>query len=102
MELEFRQIDFKDLPAIFSVGISTVKNAITMERLESDYAIPPISLMDAMARDVKDWLLTTPDPRLRAYGFIVHSDGRVPARSHVRMRFSCFATAIFGSGPGAR
>jgi GNAT superfamily N-acetyltransferase len=125
VQLDFRQMAAEDIPAIFSVRTSTVENAITMERLESEYAITARSLADSMARDVKGWvchdsgtivafamgnvsnaevlvvavrpeyegngigkivlarvrdwlfsaghdeiwLLTTPDPRLRAYGF---------------------------------
>lgn len=125
MDLEYRQMTLEDVAATFAVRTSTLENAITMERLESDYGITPKSLADAMGRDVKGWvcvhgeevvgfsmgnassaevlvvavrpeyegqgigetvlaqvrdwlfaagheqiwLMTTPDPRLRAYGF---------------------------------
>jgi ribosomal protein S18 acetylase RimI-like enzyme len=58
MTLEFRQMTVEDVPATFSVRTSTVENAITMERLESDYAITPQSLTDSMGRDVKGWVCT--------------------------------------------
>jgi len=48
----------EDVAATFSVRTSTVENAITMERLESDYAITPQSLADAMGDDVKGWVCT--------------------------------------------
>jgi len=45
-----------DIAATFSVRLSTVENAITMERLESDYGITAESMTDAMAGDVKGWI----------------------------------------------
>jgi len=56
MKLEFRQMAPEDLPATFSVRLSTVENAISMERLEREYAITPESVADAMTRDVKGWV----------------------------------------------
>lgn len=56
MSLEFRPMTPADLPATFDVRLSTVENAITMERLESDYGVTPERMADAMARDVKGWL----------------------------------------------
>jgi len=45
-----------DLPATFDVRLSTLENAITMERLESDYGVTPERVADAMTRDVRGWL----------------------------------------------
>lgn len=45
-----------DLPATFAVRLSTVENAITMERLESDYGVTRKSVADAMTRNVQGWL----------------------------------------------
>lgn len=56
MNLAFRAMTPDDLPATFDVRLSTVENAITMERLESDYGVTPERMADAMARDVKGWL----------------------------------------------
>ena len=56
MSLAIRQMTPGDLPATFDVRLSTVENAITMERLECDYGVTPESLADAMTRDVKGWL----------------------------------------------
>lgn len=56
MRLNIRQMTPEDLPATFSVRLSTVENAITMERLESDYGITPGSLAEAMEGDVGGWL----------------------------------------------
>jgi len=56
MDLEYRQMTIEDVPATFAVRTSTLENAITMERLESDYGITPESLMQAMGRDVKGWV----------------------------------------------
>ena len=56
MQLAFRQMTPGDIPATFSVRLSTVENAITMERLESDYGITVESVADAMAGDVKGWI----------------------------------------------
>ena len=125
MGLIYRRMNVDDVPATLSVRLSTVENAITMERLESDYGITPESVATSMMDGVKGWLaedsgravgfsmgdvasgevlvvavrpeyerrgigesvlarvrdwlfsqghasiwlLTTPDPRLRAYGF---------------------------------
>ncbi len=125
MNLSYRQMNLDDLPAAFSVRLSTVENAITIERLETDYDITPESLAEAMKSQVKGrlcedyelvvgfsmgdsstgevqvvavlpdyegngigrtlltqiqnwlfsegheeiWLITTPDPGTRAYGF---------------------------------
>ncbi len=56
MSLAFRPMTPDDLPATFDVRLSTVENAITMERLESDYGVTPARMTDAMTRDVKGWL----------------------------------------------
>jgi GNAT superfamily N-acetyltransferase len=56
MDLAFRQMTQGDIPSTFSVRLSTVENAITMERLESDYGITPESVADTMASDVKGWI----------------------------------------------
>ena len=49
-------MDVDDLPAAFSVRLSTVENAITMEELEKDYDITPESLTKAMESHVRGWL----------------------------------------------
>ena len=59
MNLAFRPMTPDDVPATFDVRLSTVENAITMERLESDYGVTPERMAEAM----------TPDPALRACGF---------------------------------
>jgi len=45
-----------DLPAVFSVRLSTIENAITMEELEDDYGITLDSLAKAMRSHVSGWL----------------------------------------------
>ena len=56
MQLAFRQMTIGDIPATFAIRLSTVENAITMERLESDYGVTVESVTDAMAEDVKGWI----------------------------------------------
>jgi len=56
MRLIFRQMTADDLQATFDVRPSTVENAITMDRLKSDYGSTPESVADAMTRDVQGWL----------------------------------------------
>lgn len=56
MKLVFREMTAEDLPATFAVRLSTVENAITMDRLERDYGVTPERVADAMTRDVKGWL----------------------------------------------
>jgi len=56
MSASYRPMLIDDLPAAFAVRLSTIENAITMERLESDYGITPQSLAAAMRSDVKGWL----------------------------------------------
>ena len=41
-------MDTSDLPAVFTVRLSTIENAITLEELEEDYGITPDSLAAAM------------------------------------------------------
>lgn len=88
MNLAFRAMIPDDLPATFDVRLSTVENAITMERLESDYGVTPERMADAMARDVKGWLCEDagpgasrlwllPIPRVAGYG-----EDRARGRSH--------------------
>ncbi len=45
-----------DLPAVFSVRLSTIENAITMSQLEEDYDITPKALAEAMNSHVRGWL----------------------------------------------
>lgn len=56
MQLHYRQMTPEDVPATFAVRTSTLENAITMERIASDYGITPASLTAAMAVDVKGWV----------------------------------------------
>jgi len=56
MNATYRPMRTDDLPAAFAVRLSTVENAMTLERLESDYGITPQSLARAMKSDVKGWL----------------------------------------------
>ena len=56
MELRYRKITVEDLPAVFSVRLSTIENAITMKELEEDYGITPHSLAEAMRSHVSGWL----------------------------------------------
>jgi ribosomal protein S18 acetylase RimI-like enzyme len=56
MKLRYRQITPADLPAVFSVRLSTIENAITMRELEDDYGITLDSLAKAMSSHVKGWL----------------------------------------------
>lgn len=49
-------MDVDDLEAVLDVRLSTVENAITLERLEREYGITPKSLAEAMASDVAGWL----------------------------------------------
>ncbi len=55
MKLGYRKMDVDDLPAAFSVRLSTVENAITMEELEKD-DITPTSLAESMKLHVGGWL----------------------------------------------
>jgi len=66
MSLTFRQMTVEDVPATFAVRFSTIENAITLERLETDYGITPQSVTESMARDVKGWLC---EDAGRAVGF---------------------------------
>ena len=59
MNLSYRQIQISDLPAVLAARLSTVENAITMERLEADYGITMRSLSEAMTSHVKGWLCET-------------------------------------------
>ena len=45
-----------DLPAVFSVRLSSIENPMTMEVLEEDYGITPESLSKAMNSHVCGWL----------------------------------------------
>ena len=45
-----------DLPAVFSVRLSTIENAIAMQELEEDYDVTPKSLTEAMNSHVSGWL----------------------------------------------
>ena len=45
-----------DLPAAFSVRLSTVENVVTMEQLKADYDTTPESVAEAMQSHVKGWL----------------------------------------------
>ena len=54
--LRYRAMSSDDLPAVFAVRLSTIENAITMERLEEDYGITPESLAEAMKSHVQGWL----------------------------------------------
>ncbi|MEM1256404.1 MAG: GNAT family N-acetyltransferase [Cyanobacteria bacterium P01_H01_bin.21] len=56
MELQYRKMTVEDLPAVFSVRLSTIENAITMEELDEDYDITPHSLAEAMRSHVCGWL----------------------------------------------
>ncbi|MCF8068532.1 MAG: GNAT family N-acetyltransferase [Desulfobacterales bacterium] len=56
MKLSYRKMTIDDLPAVFSVRVSTVENAITLEALEEDYDITPESLEEAMSSNVCGWL----------------------------------------------
>lgn len=56
MKLRYRKMTPADLPAVFSVRLSTIENAITMEELEEDYGITPESLAKAMSSHVSGWL----------------------------------------------
>ena len=56
MALTFREMKISDLPEAFAVRLSTVENAVTMEELEEDYGITPVSLSAAMRSHVKGWL----------------------------------------------
>ena len=66
MGLIYRQMTADDVPATLSVRFSTLENAITMKRLESDYGITPQSIAESMARNVKGWLA---EDSGRAVGF---------------------------------
>jgi len=52
MHLRYRRMTVDDLPAVFSVRLSTIENAITMQELEEDYGITPESLAEAMGSHV--------------------------------------------------
>lgn len=54
--LNYRPMTEADLPAVFSVRLSTVENAITMEELRDDYGVTPESLARAMQSHVRGWL----------------------------------------------
>ena len=56
MTLAYRKMTVSDLPAAFSVRLSTIENAITMQELEEDYGITPVSLAAAMQSAVQGWL----------------------------------------------
>ena len=56
MTLAYRKMTVSDLPAAFSVRLSTIENAITMQELEEDYGITPESLAAAMQSAVQGWL----------------------------------------------
>ena len=56
MALSIRKITTDDLPAVFSVRMSTIENAITMEQLNAYYGITPESLANAMKTNVCGWL----------------------------------------------
>jgi len=56
MNLSYRQMNPDDLSAVFSVRLSTVENAVTMEQLERDYDTTPDSVAEAMKSHVKGWL----------------------------------------------
>ncbi len=56
MELRYRKMNTDDLPAVLSVRLSTIENAITMAELEEDYDITPKSLADGMRSHVGGWL----------------------------------------------
>ena len=56
MTLAYRKMTVSDLPAAFSVRLSTIENAITMQVLEEDYGITPESLAAAMESAVQGWL----------------------------------------------
>ena len=56
MKLRYRKMTTADLPAVFSVRLSTIENAITMKELDEDYGITPESLTKAMNSHVSGWL----------------------------------------------
>lgn len=56
MNLRYRKMVADDISAVLAVRVSTVENAITIERLERDYEITPRSLAEAMRTDVAGWL----------------------------------------------
>ena len=56
MALSFRQMRIDDIPATLAVRLSTVENAITLERLKTDYGVTPQSIATAMASHVRGWL----------------------------------------------
>ena len=56
MKLRYRKMTPADLPAVFSVRLSTIENAITMKELEDDYGITLDSLAKAMDSHVSGWL----------------------------------------------
>ena len=80
MSLAIRQMTPGDLPATFDVRLSTVENAITMERLERDYGVTPERLADAMTRDVKGWLCEDADT---AVGFAMGNAASAEVLEHV-------------------
>jgi len=52
VKLRYRKMTPSDLPAVFSVRLSTIENAITMKELEDDYGITLDSLAKAMSSHV--------------------------------------------------
>ena len=56
MSTSYRQMQIDDLAAAFAVRLSTLENAMTMERLARVYGITPQSLSEAMKSHVKGWL----------------------------------------------
>ena len=54
--LTYRPMTAADLPAVFDLRLSTVENAVTLEKLAEDYGITPESLAVAMETHVQGWL----------------------------------------------
>lgn len=65
-----------DIPDAFSVRLSTVENAITIEQMAEVYGVTPHSLAAAMKSHVKGWVCTDAE---KIVGFAMgdHSNGEI-------------------------
>lgn len=56
MALTYRKMRIADIPDALTARFSTIENAITLERLESDYGVTPESMAASMRLDVQGWV----------------------------------------------